>query len=105
VPQCIRISLDGRVLAGQAEVQRAPDQPRFRIQLPPEKNALTVSYVEANGRSLGSSAYQRNDSTSLGDVYGFEPKVATCRLVDGQLQFRFTPLPADRDLLDTDGWH
>jgi hypothetical protein len=104
-PQCVRISLDGRVLVGHAEVQRAPEKPRFRIQLPPDQNALTVSYIEASGRSIGSSAFQMNDATSLGEVYGFEPKVATCRLVESRLRFSFTPLPADRDLLDTDGWH
>jgi hypothetical protein len=63
-----------------------------------------VTYIETNGRSLGSSAYRRNDATSLGDVYGFQPNVATCRLVEGQLRLRFTPPPADRDLLDVDGW-
>lgn len=105
LPECVRIALDGRVLSGHADVQRAADKPRFRVQLPPEQNALTVSYIEANGRSMSSSAYQRNDATSLGDVYGFEPKVATCRLVDGELRFAFTPLPAERDLLEVDGWH
>jgi len=104
VPDCVRVALDGRVLAGHAEVQRASDKPRFRIQLPPEQNALTVSYIEANGRSIGSSAYRAHDATSLGDVYGFEPQVATCRLTDGELRFSFTDLPATRDLLDVDGW-
>lgn len=103
-PQCVRIALDGRLLAGQADVQRASDKPRFRIQLPPEQSALTVSYIEASGRSISSSSYRANDPTSLGDVYGFEPKVASCPLVDGQLRFTFTPLPPNRDLLDVDGW-
>ena len=102
-PECVRIALDGHVLSGNATVERAPDRARFRVQLPPETAALTVSYVEAGGRSVSSSAYRRNDATSLGNISSLGAEVASCHL-DGQSLQRSTP-PRDpkHELLDTKG--
>ena len=102
-PECLRVAVDGHVLAGKTAVDRAPEQPRFRVQLPPETTAISVSYLEAGGRTISSSAYRRGDATSLGRILSFGANVATCHL-DGNVLQRTTPRPkSDAALLDTEG--
>jgi hypothetical protein len=97
-PECVRVALDGHVLSGKTTVTRAPEQPRFRVQLPPQTTAIGVSYLEAGGRSISSTAYRRGDATSLGRILSFGPAVATCHLEGTALQ-RTTPRPKDEDAL------
>ena len=102
-PECVRVTLDGHVLSGKTTVDRAPEQPRFRVQLPPETTAISVSYLEAGGRSISSSAYRRGDATSLGRILSFGPTVATCHLEGNALQ-RTTPRPKSEEaLLSSEG--
>jgi hypothetical protein len=102
-PECVRVALDGQVLSGKTTVDRAPEQPRFRVPLPPETAAISVSYLEPGGRSISSSAYRRGDATSLGRILSFGANVATCYL-DGNALRRATPRPkSDSALLDAEG--
>jgi len=102
-PRCVRISMDGRLLAGKATVERAAERPRFRIQLPPEIGAISVGYVEPSGRSVGSSDVRLGDLTSLGRVFPIGTTVATCELVESRLLFSRAPRRSDRPLLDPEG--
>lgn len=102
-PECVRLSMDGHLLAGKATVERSADKPRFRIQLPSETAAISVGYIEPGGRSIGSSGFRVGDLTSLGSVFPIGRSVATCELVDGRLQFSRAPRQSDNSLLDPAG--
>jgi hypothetical protein len=102
-PECVRVALDGQLLSDKTTVDRAPEQPRLRVQLPPDTAAISVSYLEAGGRSISSSVYRRGDATSLGRILSFGANVATCRL-DGNVLHRATLRPkSDAALLDAEG--
>jgi hypothetical protein len=70
--------------------------------LPPETAAISVSYLEAGGRTISSSAYRRGDATSLGRILSFGANVVTCHL-DGSALQRATLRPkSDAALLDAE---
>ncbi|HVJ16273.1 MAG TPA: hypothetical protein VM686_12615, partial [Polyangiaceae bacterium] len=102
-PDCVRVAMDGTIRSGQTVVERAPDKTRFRVQLPPDTSALTVSYVEAGGRSLSSSAFRAGDTTSLGSVFPLRPSIATCPLTPSGLVYTPTAPDPERALLEPDG--
>jgi len=102
-PECISVSMDGRLMAGNPTAERAAEKPRFRIQLPPETYAISVGYIEPSGRSVGSSDFRAGDLTSLGTVFPIESSVATCELVNGRLLFSRAPRQSDSALLDPEG--
>jgi len=102
-PDCLRVALDGHVLAGKATIERAPDTARFRVQLPPETSALSVSIVEAGLPIIGSSAYLRGDTTSLGRILSFSAEAATCQLDGNRLRLSTPPRDPERALLDAVG--
>ena len=98
--ECVRMTMDGKRLSGSAAIERAPASTRFRVQLPPKTNAISVSYIETKGRSISSSDFRKGDITSLGAVFPISTEVASCKLVAGQLQFSFVPRQPDHLLLD-----
>jgi hypothetical protein len=102
---CLRVALNGQVLAGKTAVERAPDRPRFRIQLPPETTALSVSLAEAGSPVISSSAVHRDDSTSLGSIFSLGAEVVSCSLDGDHLQRSTPPRSPDRGLLDWTGLH
>ena len=102
-PDCVRVALDGRLRAGKTKIERAPDRPRFRVQLPPDTTALSVILVEPGPRTIGSSAYLRGDATSLANIFALGAEVATCHLDGDHLQRTIPPHRSDRASIDATG--
>ncbi|MGC4095066.1 MAG: hypothetical protein QM756_45535 [Polyangiaceae bacterium] len=90
---CADLDLNGSVVAGGLNVERAPDRLRFKVELPPEMRSIGVAYLESpKGRSIASSQLQAGDDTSFSDVFDVDPALATCEQRDGALRLKYEPV-------------
>ncbi len=87
---CTNLRLDGTVIAGDFSVERAPQRPRFKVELPTDTRAVTVVYVEPqSGRSLASSPLKPTDYTTLGEVFPIDENLASCEVRDSELKLEY----------------
>lgn len=95
-PVCAQIALDGHVIDGDLQVEASIERTRFKIELPPDTEGVTVRYSEpASGRWLASTQQLPLDFTRLNPFFNVDADVARCELAADGLRMQFAAALTD----------